>query len=598
MSGSLNKDLNKRLEKIRDHVEGVWDSNTGIPWYTFHDASHSRRVEEVIYSLIPADRHDRLSQEEWFYLLAAAWLHDIGMILNLFGPAEDFKMVRDTHHERSAQYVMEKRTRDALGLDRHEASLIAEICRYHRKKLDIRNCEAEVGNLRLRLLAAYLRLADALHIDKTRTNEARYELLLAAGMPWESRFHWMKSMWVHSIIPEPDDLRIRVSVLDTESSRRGLLAQLVGDEIREELDSVRDVLIRGGISYFLDVDTRVVSLTLDEDVLIEWDLVMSNLELENLSSATDVANSIINTVIRLAEFGPDSYEMIREYCQQLNDVLQARPCHIMIQTVLEKTSRATQEDDLDEEARRTQVERIKADLESYRETRQRNVSTLAENARPLLSDAGSILLFGYSSLVLEALKRLSSSTKEGTQVYIAECRGKTQYSHTNEVIYCDGLSYAVRVKEAGFTHVAIVPDICVANLMLRRLIDKVVFGANGIGSDGRFGHTSGHLAIAELARVYEVPVYVIADTAKFGNLRWYGDLERDISWLTRDQKSLKLLHEYSIRTINPREDIVKPESIDLLVTELGAFPPTRIPASIKRRLALGQTNGGRTFTEA
>lgn len=587
MSDLLNKDLQKRLEKIRDHVKDVWDRNTGSPWHTFHDASHSRRVEEMLYSLIPADKRDQLSEEEWFYLLAAAWLHDIGMILKLFGRTEDFKMVRDTHHERSAKYVMQKRTRDALGLNHHEASMIAEICKYHSKKLDINNCEPDVGNLRLRLLAAYLRLADALHIDRTRTTEARYELLLAAGMPWESRFHWMKSMWVHSIIPEPDDLRVRVSVFDTESSMKDLLARLVGNEIREELDSVRDVLIRGSISYFLDVETKVVGLTLDEDVLIELDLVMSNLELEHLSSATEVANSIINTIIRLAEFGPDSYEMIREYCQQLNDVLQARPCHILIQTVLEKISRATQEDDLHEGARQTQVEQIKADLESYKDTRQRNIATLAENARPLLSDAGSILLFGYSSMILQALKCLPSSTKESTQVYIAECRGKTQYSHTNEVIYCDGLNYAIHVKEAGFTHVAIVPDICVANLMLRGLIDKVVFGANGIDSDGRFGHTSGHLAIADSARLYKVPVYVIADTAKFGKLQWYGDLERDISWLTRDQKSLKLLDEYNIRTINPREDIVEPESIDLLITEVGAFPPTRIPASIKRRLSLG-----------
>ena len=179
---------------------------------------------------------------------------------------------------------------------------------------------------------------------------------------------------------------------------------------------------------------------------------------------------------------------------------------------------------------------------------------------------------------------MPSEVKERTPIYVAECRGKTRYSQSNEVRYCDGLNYAVQVRKAGFIHVSITPDICIGNLMARELIGKVVFGANGIDSTGRFGHTAGHLSIADLAAQNKVPIYVISITAKFGKLDWHANLERDVQWLSRDKKTLSVLEMYKIRTVNPREDIVDPDKIDMLITEVGAFPPTRIPEFIKSRI--------------
>lgn len=583
MSDHLSANVHKRVEKIRQHVRDVWAASAGPPWYTFHDDSHNEAVEEMLYKLIPPEKRDMLAEGEWFFLLAAAWLHDIGMMLSLGGPDESIGDIREAHHERSARYIMSNR--NALGLQHHEANLIAELSRYHRKSLNIYDCESEVGNIRLRLLAAYLRLADALHIDVTRTSEAMYQLLVAAGMPWESRIHWLKSFWVASIIPDPENLSIRVDLIDTQpkSARMELLARLVGNEIREELDSVRDVLIRCGITYFLDVNTRVVELDLDEAYPIELDLVLSNLEQENLSSASEVADSIIDTIIRLTQFGPAAYRMIQEYREQLEKVLEKRSCHVLVRNLLDNISRATEQDNLDKDAREKVVEQIRAELESFKQMRQRNLSALAENARPFLSDGDSILLFGYSSLVLKALRHLPSQVKERTRIYIAEGRGKTQYNHKNELVYCDGIRYAVNTRKAGFSDVVIIPDICAANLMFRGLVGKVVFGANGINPSGEFGHTAGHLAIADSARQYKVPVYVIADTAKFGKFPWNTDLERGQQWLTRDPESLKVLDNHNIKTLNPREDRVSRECVDMIITEIGAFPPTRIPASLQIR---------------
>ena len=89
MPGWLNDNLGKRLVIIRDYVRNLWSSHTEPLWYTLHNESHCERVEESLHKLIPDHNSNLLSEEERFYLLSAAWLHDVGMILNLFGRNED-----------------------------------------------------------------------------------------------------------------------------------------------------------------------------------------------------------------------------------------------------------------------------------------------------------------------------------------------------------------------------------------------------------------------------------------------------------------------------------------------------------------------------
>lgn len=557
----------RRLGTIQGTIENEWSQHTGPPWHTFHGPSHSLKVEKMLHCLIPKGTPG-LRLKEWFYLLASVWLHDAGMIIK---DHEDPKTVRDTHHLRSSDYI--KRNRSPLGFDANDCTIVKQICFFHRKKEPISRCTEEIGQVRVQLLAAYLRLADALHLDKSRIDPAEFQRLLALGMPWESRFHWLKSMWIPEITPVPDDLRIDVWVYDTpeKSLTHGLLPQLVKDEIREELDSVRDVLIRGRLAFFLDVNIKSVGIV-SGDGLAQLEMILGNVRLENVSSASGVAMTITETVLYLAEANPS---LIPDYLKQVTEIHDERPCHTLIQRTLDtvqgilKNPQFTKEED--------RIKEFTSTLYRQKAAREAKISELARNAEPFLLDRGSILLFGYSRLVLEALTRLPDSAKGETEIFIAEGRGKTQYNHANEIRYCDGLDYALHAREAGFTQVKIVPDITIGSLMARHLIKKVVFGANGIDREGRFGHTAGHLTIAALARVYNVPVYVLADSDKFGKFEWHSDLERKVQWLTRDQSTLEKLDHNSIGTMNLREDWVEAELITMLITDAGAFPPTRIP---------------------
>ena len=579
-----DEELLKKLDIIQGLTESKWSYHTGPPWHTFHDATHSIKIEELLYKLIPHHNTNSLNEKEWFYLIAASWLHDIGMILGLFEYDEDCIDVREKHHLRSIRYI--KENGDAFNLIGADAKIVTEICKYHRKKENINECMEVIGDIRLRLLASYLRLADALHVDTTRIEEKQFQLLLAAGMPWENRFHWLKSKWVPSIIADLNQFKIKVTVFDTskDSITNGLLPQLVIDEIQEELDSVRDILIRGKISCFLNVEPDIAGEPLKETELAELEMVLSNIKLDELLSASEVINIISKTFIQLSKSHKTPFSLIKEYFREVNDILRVRPCHnlikniqIIVQDIIENSSFSEEQ----------KIQAIFDKLSKYQKERETNIELLSQNAVPFLSDGGSILLFGYSSVIIAALKRVDISVKKNTPVFIAECRGKTQYNHRNEVRYCDGLNYAQKVKLAGFDDVTIIPDICVGNLMARDLIKKVVFGANGIDIEtGKFGHTSGHLPIADLAYIYKVPVYVIADTAKFGKLEWKYDLQRDVKWLSRDNKIQNELAKYNIKTMNPREELVDPEKVTILITEEGAFPPNRIPDKIKERFII------------
>jgi len=583
MEKLLKKETQDRLRTIKSYVKNLWKENTTLPYFTFHDHSHNEAVEKMIYKLIPEKKWNDLNEEEWFCLLSAVWLHDLGMILNLNDTSKSLDDVRKNHHIYSAEYIARNST--PLGLSPFESDFISKLCKYHRKKTNINDLD-DGETVRLKLLAAYLRLADVLHIDQTRVGESLYKLLVELKMPWESRFHWIKSKWVKSVIPNHESMSISFEVvgMPPDSNRHVSLEKIIKDEIEEELNGVKDILFRGGISWFSDVKPRALDIKLDGRDKVDLEIVLGNLELEHISSASEVFDSIINSIIRLSEVeDAHPYRAIKDYIKQLEKILSARPCHTMTRKLITDLRESTQMDDLPDEAKKKIIMEIKARLESEQKVREDAIQKLSKNATPLLNGADSIFLFGYSSLVLEALKTLLPDDKKRIEIIIGECRGKTIYNQANEIRYCDGLNYATKICDAGFSNISIIPDSCVANLMAREKIGIVVFGANGIDYKGNFGHTTGHLAIAIMAKHYKIPVYVIADSNKYGKLEPNLDKEREIRWLTNDKESLQLMKEKHIATQNPREDIIEPEFIDKIVTEIGVFSPCRIPESIVKR---------------
>lgn len=579
----------KRLSDIEEIAKKIWRTSGTCAWYVLHDHRHSEKVEEYIGRLIPENCYEALSLAERFLLIAAAWTHDLGMSFAVAGKEGSYDEIRDEHHINSAEWVLKHQ--DDLGLDSTEAPALYELCLYHRKSVDIHLAtEKHRKDIRTQLLASYFRLADALHIDSSRVPKNLYETFRGAGMPWESRFHWLKSKWVNDVSPNPEDLTIAVSMNlpDVGEARVEAFKSIIKSELEEELDSVWDVLVHGKITYYLDVKTKVNTVPSLTPDAAEVEQVIDHLILMDRASASDLADSVIDTVLRLAaqKNVKSAFTDIRDYSENvISGLAEARSCQVLLRVILRIIDDATGSVAQNRRGMAGAMKKLSRNLNSFRMDRERKLKRVYTNAKPILADGHPILLFGYSKTVIRSLSLLPKKIKGNTVIYICQCSSKSRFNHRNELIYCDGIEYARDVASIGFQKVNIVPDTAIANLMEQRAVRKVVFGANGIDREsGLFGHTAGHLIVSDMARMYNVPVFVITDSSKFGEVRRNLQSERKTTWLTGDKSLLSELNELGIGVKNPREDCLdlkkKPSrglGIYLLVTDLGIFPPTQIP---------------------
>jgi translation initiation factor 2B subunit (eIF-2B alpha/beta/delta family) len=136
--------------------------------------------------------------------------------------------------------------------------------------------------------------------------------------------------------------------------------------------------------------------------------------------------------------------------------------------------------------------------------------------------------------------------------------------------YNDGFHYAINLSRKGFKNIELMPDASFASLLscLEYNIDLskrscVLLGANGVDKNTKdCGHTSGHLMMAIVAKEYHVPVYIIADSFKIGDIKWNPNLVRDeASWLVGQKSYLDELKNNKITVKNYREDRILREYI-------------------------------------
>lgn len=205
-----------RLAQIRRQASYKLDHTRDLfPLFTDHTIRHSDGVLEILDWLMPDEIKDKLNAWELYFLVAATYLHDIGMVEGCPGtPTDeqwekfysDYKtkqherglndptgillkakreFVRAHHHERSEQYIRDDwRELELRSLETPcEADIVGRIALGHRK-VDLSDRtkfgETAFGNnqlIRRDLLAAYLRLADELDTTAYRTPWAEYEVL-------------------------------------------------------------------------------------------------------------------------------------------------------------------------------------------------------------------------------------------------------------------------------------------------------------------------------------------------------------------------------------------------------------------------------------
>lgn len=248
--------LDDRLRGILDAIRASSLELWAVPkheYYTDHTVAHSDRITTRLDGLstgIMAGASP-LSPHEVYILLAAAYLHDIGM-QNEYFLNGDLVRIRDQHEKITYEMIVGSidgtgRFRQ-LGLhpDPDLVSAVAKVAAGHRHG-DLSASQFEqfpYGDemIRLRLLAALLRLGDALDIDHRRV---LMENLLVKRVPHESQYHWHRCYYVSGVAIEDEFIQIGYR-LPQGLGYEDLIIPLVEDEIRRELSKSEVILRRSG----------------------------------------------------------------------------------------------------------------------------------------------------------------------------------------------------------------------------------------------------------------------------------------------------------------------------------------------------------------
>lgn len=236
-----------------------------FPEYTIHDLRHKDKVCEILGWLIPPSILELMPKYEVFFLIAATYLHDIGMadIPDIFDQSkfsewvasqsvgidpkharQDF--IREFHHIRSEGYINQHFS--DLGISNAiEAFVIGRIARGHRSFEELHDFEAYPRKfiyrneaINMAHLGFFLQVADELDFGFERAPLLLYRTFNPKNPI--SKIEWEKNLSTSGAHLDPNDSRvILVSALcKSEKVHRALF--LLEGKIQLKLDTADQIL--------------------------------------------------------------------------------------------------------------------------------------------------------------------------------------------------------------------------------------------------------------------------------------------------------------------------------------------------------------------
>jgi len=233
--------------------------------------------------LFEANGRNRLSSVEVFCLVAAIYLHDIGIQLYQNSSLQVFCtensidsselankdiFVRKHHHGLSKFWILDSISNEpkhsiSYTGDRELAPYVANICESHGIDFELYDeytaSEAYNGEeLRMGLLCTLLSLGDALDCDRRRIE---YKKLKNQDVPLDSRVHWMKHHYVHSIQLSNGFLKIFYHFPKCSTSKEEAVYKYYFQrQTKYWIEKCKEIrgrfLFDTSISYDIDEDTR------------------------------------------------------------------------------------------------------------------------------------------------------------------------------------------------------------------------------------------------------------------------------------------------------------------------------------------------------
>lgn len=441
----LPPDLGDRLTRIRQlvkHLINTKEKELHLKHFTPHGEDHCRAVEDILHRLIPGNMHKRLSEAEKFFLLSSAWLHDVGMLRGIFYNDDDIsdEKIRDSHHDRSAKYITCNYSE--VGVNQTEEGAFSLLAFYHRRRCEIAECSEYLtiplhGKIRLRLLAAYLRLADALHIDQTRAPAKQYAISLTYNIPYKSKLHWLRCNFVLGTDIDTDAKEIIIHLKfpaneDNKDFNKQMLKPTFRDiydfiiqDLNDEINSVKNVLFAGNISYFLKVTPKVHKVEFDTHFLGEINPVFNYYHLLDNPSSSALFNLVLESVGGILNSHSTTYEdnkiiestikeSLMSFIKEINEhILINRKCHTGLSKLIneiEKEIASSSVKDFKDWIKKKKIilneKRTSLRYSAYRyftKVYQKSIDEITMKYHEQRTPKFNVLVYGYSELVMKTL---------------------------------------------------------------------------------------------------------------------------------------------------------------------------------------------------
>lgn len=221
-----------------------------LDYFDDHGSPHCERVKENVNNFINNFKIE-LNEMEAFVLLSAIYCHDLGMFKFINTDTE----IREKHEQRSCEILADKarslRIEGMPFLIKNEEDCVKRVIKAHRKKNPLDKKDPCGLGVNLPKIEALLRLGDALDVTKKRTSKAVFEENYS-DMSETSQKEWLKKMPIFTVVPFRDEKKIKLWFYgddDNSDKRREqyVLAEKALDEIKEEIDKVKDPLKEMGL---------------------------------------------------------------------------------------------------------------------------------------------------------------------------------------------------------------------------------------------------------------------------------------------------------------------------------------------------------------
>lgn len=573
-----------------------------------HDVGMIEEVAKNYFESVLGQQYKPLAKREIHEQISAWYMCNDRGLRQLF--MEDAYMEQKYPDERQREHMYRSYARTA-----------SLIIKYHRRKENVEECPAyrNIGHekVRSRLVACIVRMGDTLHVDSSRYDRKCYNMLQIGQFDRSARLHWLKSYLISSVVlddrsnsivvtidlPEPRDGESE-HYEDSEKAR--LLEDVVREDIFEDLIAVKPTMEKAyqDQKFFSRVRVFIDYIHgFDEELRRDIRGVLSDLDIVMSPNTSRVISRSLRSIRELTEPGNYAHNVPKYRREasllrdQLIDFLESRKCHLGFAKVVELIKQHVRDlDDIlavrhkteeDAGAARTDAvqqlsTRLRKDIDSIEQRIAQDREFLKSQGPALLAGKTQLYLFGYSQRVIDLLAEGRTKTeKEELRLYVFECAGKRQLSAGNDIEYSDGMHYSSELMRLGYENVSLMPDGCFASLLRNGDLEEeqlttetaLLVGTNGIETNGAKEavstlHSSGHLAMALVARDFGVPVIVAADSFKASSESEANGLNQNrqgVSWLAGTRQQIDAIQAQGIRLRNLRSDRLTSDEVDMLV---------------------------------